>query len=1282
MKQKFLRLRFRDVTTNYLGEIKYRVLASEEERELENPKVLKKSNEFEEVFFCGTNPAGNYIILKITRRQNQATEVQLHMKYGENGYYQLPFNPESNNCAKKDEFDTAGVHVKCLEPLRRWRIAYNGLLRKVQSSRLPETQEDIHVRFSFIWAVTSLPFDFMTDMWPDLTSEAAAQSFWKFLTCDKISDTLDRYEQWGQWKGIINVDDQGDEELILWGVKARHFGIEDWTQYDRYLRMYGYMEDGMVFNVGLLPIPGLSTHIHCGYIVLPSRKVCPLEDCDLSLPSSAEFSQQWIVNCCADGKRYQIKVKPGDMSLKEFNGPQWEYCQFLRSAVLSIDGQTGQGIVQLGQRNETPKRETTSMKKRFLMESDIIQSKKMPLVLDLTDKLCQNISVAGGKGTSVACLMQLKEECLQFQVPEGFVLSTAAYNRHLASHPILRQCIGDIQKAISSQDTEILRKACASAVTEFHNTDIAVDLKDEITKVLKRIFRRHVDELCLAVRSSDVCEDGSEISAAGQMETILGVKGLTEIWSSIIQCWASSVAFKVVQYRRQNGQAIEPNMAVVIQEMVPSQVSGVMFTVHPVTGHPSFISLSANYGLGESVVSAAAEPDTITLRKTKEGGVVLHEQLLGKKKIKYQISEKGGTLESEVSQSDSEKCCLSTVDIEKLGRLGILVESAFGSARDIEWAVNEGQVYLLQARPVTREDKVTEYELVHGLDDGVIIEKEFFTTANVGEVFPGATSPLTLTGELRALATSFLLYFHQCQGSWHPFLSLFPKEIIVSNNRTIFIIEEALMRDYEKGDSSLSRMWELGVFGRLVEERDQIRDLAVHRFGYMPNYVKQRMLICVIWDSLFMDMTLRTIKKKIFNYTIPEEMKSSSWKMYNYVSRIFTIMSEVCMSHAMSTTVSSFFDSVLFGQLLDQYQDNIEELIKDVSVLLSVGNGVESAGIPSHIQDLATEILNTGAATMFTSVSVEEALNWLRKDRGRAGTTYKNFISTHGHRCWKEFDVMSATWEEDPRSLVQTLQNLLKTSGEKRAAKINMTVDEAIRHTRYKSGFLGRFYFRRVVSLARWAVVKRENSKSILIKSVDHCRKAYRYLEKLMIKEGRLPERGLLYFLTHEEIGELLRTRSAHLLSIASKRRRMHAKLDTMIFPEIMVGQPKPITAESYITDEINAEELRGVTVCQGVVKGPARVVLQLEEAHSLQAGDILVTFSTDVGWSPYFPLLSGIVTEIGGLISHGAVVAREYGLPSIVGVRGATAVLKSGDIVVLDATRGILQKIKDVAPE
>ncbi|XP_076349501.1 rifampicin phosphotransferase-like isoform X2 [Tachypleus tridentatus] len=1190
------------------------------------------------------------------------------MKYGENGYYQSipyyqsPFNSEFSNCGKKEEFDAADVHVKCLEPLRRWRIAYNGLLRKVQPNESPESQEDIHVRFLLIWAVTSSPFDFKTDMSPDLTSEAVSQSFWKFLTRDKISDNFDRYEQWGQLKGIISVDDQDDEEFILWGMKARHFGIEDWTQCDRYLRIYGYMEDGMMLNVSLLPIPGLSTHIHCGYIVLPNREICPLQDCDLSLPSSVKFSQQWVVNCCAGGKRYQIKVKLGNESLKEFNGSQWEYCQFLRSAELLLDGQTGQGIVQLGQR-------CYSEQENFF-------------VIDLSDKVCQNVSVAGGKGTSVACLTQLGKNCSKFQVPKGFILSTAAYNRHLANHPILSQCIDDIRKAISSQDNEILRKACASAVTEFLNTDIAQDLKDEITKVSERTFRRRLNELYLAVRSSDVCEDSSETSAAGQMKTILGVKGPEKIWSSIIQCWASSVAFNVVQYRRQNGQAIEPNMAVVIQEMVPSQVAGVMFTVHPVTGHPSFISLSASYGLGESVVSAAVEPDTITLKKTKERGVVLYEQLLGSKKMKYQISEKGGTLESVVSVSDSEKCCLSVEDIEKLGRIGMIVESAFGSARDIEWAIIEGQIYLLQARPVTREDKVTEYDLIHGLDDGVIIENEIFSIANVGEVFPGATSPITLTGILRIMTTSFMRYFHECQGSWRPFTSLLPKEIVVFNNRIMFLVEEALMRDFEESDSSLSRMWELAVFGRLIEEREQIRNLAVHRLGYMPIHVKRRTLFYVIRDSFFIEKNLRRLKKKIFNYTIPEEMKSSSWKMYNYISHIFTIISEVCLFHATCTTVSSFFNSILFGQLLDQYQNNLEELVKDVSALLYVGNDVESAEIPSRIQELATEILNSGRATMFTSVSVEEALNWLCKDRGQAGRSFKNFISTHGHRCWKEFDVMTATWEEDPRSLVQTLQNLLRTSGENSATKTNKSVDEAIQHTKYKSGTRGSFFFRRVVSLARWAVIKRENSKSILVKSVDCCRKAYRHLEKLMMKEGRLPERGLLYFFTHEEIGELLRTRSAHLIPVASKRRRIHNKLDSTVYPEIMVGPPKPITTESYLTEEINAEELRGITVCQGVVKGPARVVLQMEEARYLQEGDILITYSIDVGFSPYFPLLSGMVTEIGGLISHGAVVAREFGLPSIICVRGATAVLKSGDIVVLDATHGILKKIKDVAAE
>ncbi|XP_022239545.1 uncharacterized protein LOC111085410 [Limulus polyphemus] len=180
-----------------------------------------------------------------------------------------------------------------------------------------------------------------------------------------------------------------------------------------------------------------------------------------------------------------------------------------------------------------------------------------------------------------------------------------------------------------------------------------------------------------------------------------------------------------------------------------------------------------------------------------------------------------------------------------------------------------------------------------------------------------------------------------------------------------------------------------------------------------------------------------------------------------------------------------------------------------------------------------------------------------------------------------------------------------------------------------------------------------------------------------MVKEGRLPDPELLYFFTNEEIRDLLITRSAHLISTAIRRRRIHEKLDVMIFPEIMFGEPKPISKEETENAYSCLEELRGVTVCQGVVKGVARVARNLKEASSLQQGDILIAYSTDIGWSPHFPLLSGIVTEIGGLISHGAVVAREYGIPSLMSVHGAMTMLKTGDLVILDATRGVLKKIK-----
>ncbi|XP_022256054.1 uncharacterized protein LOC106470801 isoform X2 [Limulus polyphemus] len=1283
LRQRFLKRRLVDITTDYSkGAIKFGVIPSEEERNLENPRQLKNVYDFDEIFFCGFNSGGDSIILRMTRRGSNEAGVQFYLKYAAtNDIYQLPFHPETNVLYReRDGFSAAGFRIRCLNPIRNWRISYNGLLRKITPAG-DRVQEDVHVKFSFIWAVTSLPFDFKIDFCPRLLSQDLANCTWNrgFPTYERITKIQDRYDQWGQWRGTVHFEDQEDKEMLLWGMKSRQSGSIDRTIYGRYIHLYGWMKDGMTFNISLVPLSSFCTHLRCGYIVHPNHNVYPLQGCDLTLPSTGQLWSEWTITCLAGDKLYKISITLGEESFRSFVGSQWEHREYTRLANFSIQDELGKGVVMYGERNEIPRpiKETEKIEHVFNLDIGEKGDVVIPQVLEINDSWCMSSTVAGGKGMSVSCLMKLSTETGQFYVPNGIVLSTAAYRRHLAEHPQLERALNTVRKAASLQSTESLKKACSRAFEEFSQTSLSEELKDEVASMLKKVFSQDVSELRFAVRSSAVGEDSSDTSAAGQMETTLGVKGLAEIHTAIERSWASSVTFTAVQYRKQNGQSVEADMAVVIQEMVPSEVAGVMFTVHPVTGHPSYISVSANFGLGESVVSAASEPDTYTLRKFGEADVILHDRILGKKGTIFKMTE-SGTKKEATTKTVSSEWCLSKEKVETLGKLGILVELAFGSSRDIEWAISNNNFFLLQARPVTTEDKFTDYELVHGLDTGLPTENEYLSIANLGEVMPGATSPLCLTTTYITLRSAFMLHLHHRRGSWHPFIPLFCSDHIMSHNHSMFAIEETIMKEVEEEDSLISRAWELSMFGRFLEEREQIRQRVIHRFGYLPKTVKWKTLLYIMVDAICPERSVENVKQKVLNFRLPPEVMKSSKTLYEYLTLHLTDLIEVTLVHDVVSTFSSVMNTLLFGQIIDSYKENIGELLKDMANLISVGKNVESANVPIQIQELATEVYKSGFSDTFEAMESQDALQWLRTDKGTVGIKFRDFVSTHGHRCLKELDSLIKPWNEDPESIVKTLQGMMKTVHHIPTAKQKVSIDEAIDQLKYKPAMFSRLFLRFLVSQARRGVSIREASKSVFVKSVDNFRKGYRLLGKLMVKEGRLPEPDLLHFFTNEEIRELLTTRSSHLLSTAFRRRKLHEKLDAMIFPEIMIGEPKPVIAEECVNVYSSLQELRGVTVCQGVVKGVARVARNLTEASNIQQGDILVAHSTDIGWSPYFPLLSGIVTELGGLISHGAVVAREYGLPSLVAVHGATTILKTGDLVILDATQGVLKKMEE----
>ena len=242
-----------------------------------------------------------------------------------------------------------------------------------------------------------------------------------------------------------------------------------------------------------------------------------------------------------------------------------------------------------------------------------------------------------------------------------------------------------------------------------------------------------------------------------------------------------------------------------------------------------------------------------------------------------------------------------------------------------------------------------------------------------------------------------------------------------------------------------------------------------------------------------------------------------------------------------------------------------------------------------------------------------------------------------------EFDFSADTWELDPRPLISSLQSMVANPSILTASS-NKSDDEWHSLIQQKDAVTQRL-LKFFISRARKGVVLREKSKSLLVRAVHHFRLAYRRLGELMVREGKIPDAGLVTFFTHSELQQVIHSRAAALINKAIRRRKLHSQLDTLVYPEACRGFPKALqdTPDEGSYAGADGAQVVGTPVFKGIVRATVRVALNLEEARHIQCGEILIARSTDIGWSPYFPLVSGVVTELGGLISHGAVVAREY---------------------------------------
>ncbi|CAH1270228.1 Hypp4299 [Branchiostoma lanceolatum] len=1210
--------------------------------------------------------------MRICRRHGRRAEIWFILHVPGVGVLQAPQHPDTavfNTDGKT--FSAAGLSFEPVEAMRTWKVQFNGMMRLTESPRTDVTKEEgrlVHVKFSFMWSAYTLPFNFDTDIHPRSIARAMAIEKWnqQFFQ-DVRSSHQTHYNQWGQLWGGLHIEGHEEQHVRLKGFRDHSFGVRDWGFMHRYIVHFAYLEDGSCLQIVTLCFPTTTSDLRTGYVFAPNGKMEAVSEVDLVLSSIGEdgtMPDSYSFNFVAGGKTYHVQVEIYCQPTW-YNGLQWESRVHERLANFTVNGLSGWGVCEFNYKNTTstgcplPPRESRPQQPL----PDVTSSHRKLLTLPLSSPVCRSTELVGGKGSSLATLTALQSNGAMFKVPSGFCVTMAAMELQLKLHPTLKSKLEELKKVSCSGQVDALQGMCQSVGEMF--TSVAM------VPVVRDAIRAELDNLSttsqFAVRSSAIGEDTEEMSAAGQMITELGIRGLDQICDSVQKCWASLYGFPAVQYRRQHGQPVVSSMAVVVQEMVQAEVAGVLFTQHPVTGHPGKMVINANYGLGESVVSGESHPDTITLSRGVDGSCQVEGVDLGSKTQQVVPLDNGGTALQEVTSAQSEKCCLSNDAAVRLGHIAVQVEDAYGGPQDIEWAVSEDTVYLLQARPITTFGIETEWELMHEFDTPLASEKEISTTSNVGEVLPGALTPLTASTVSRAVeyAAQYVTDstgVKRCQPYFKK-LGLCLGHMFINMHNLVELSEQHVIM----GDK---RVTEMAVVGRCLEEITMDDIIEYHgKSSLWKRIIHSFHLLKHLYTSKHM---VHQLEKTLTTYSICRHDNATA--MYQEINERLPECFQAWAAHTSCSGRSTSWSTVLM-MVLSQGAEWTMQHFSDMAHFYVNCEQVTSADVPDALEKLAVKLIEEGHRDRLIAMSPQEAMAWLLgADSGPSGQLFQKFLDLHGHRCLREVELREMSWRAAPTKVVSTIQTMLRNN-QIASVKEPFNFDEAVKKIKSPITFSGRYILKWTLPYARQGVVEREQSKSAAVKMSDHFKQAYWYLASLMVAEGRLPEEDLLFFLTHQEIGTLLRSRSAVLVAKALRRRRILPKQMSLKFPEICRGHPEPIEAGALSVSGSDLM-LKGMPVSHGTVTAPARVVTRLEDAGTIQAGEILIVQSTDIGWSPYFPLLSGLVTELGGLISHGAVVAREYGLPCVVSVKNATAMFQTGDLVLLNGTEGSVRKL------
>lgn len=852
--------------------------------------------------------------------------------------------------------------------------------------------------------------------------------------------------------------------------------------------------------------------------------------------------------------------------------------------------------------------------------------------------------LVGGKGLNLGELSKING----IQVPEGFCVTTEAYQKALeqneAFHALLDQ-LTLLKVEDRDQVGEISRK--------IRKIIMEVEIPSDVVKAVAHYLSQFGDEHAYAVRSSATAEDLPHASFAGQQDTYLNIIGKEDILRHISKCWASLFTDRAVIYRIQNGfDHNQVYLSVIIQRMIFPQASGILFTADPITSNRKLLSIDASFGLGEALVSGLVSADCY---KVKEDKIV--DKMIATKKLAIYERKEGGTEIKQIDPDQQKSQTLTDQQISQLARIGREIEAYFGCPQDIEWCLANETFYIVQSRPITTLYPIPEAD-----------DQENRVYVSVGHV-------QMMTEPIKPLGMSIFQLTHS-----HPLRHAGGRLYIDYTHYLVSPVDRKNLLDALEQSDPLIK----DALVSLVEREDFIKSLPKGKKVRSLSKINKGMSWDFLEQNLQKDPTIVLDLIKSSEISI-EELKQniqtkSGLDLFDFILEDYQELKKNLFNpHSLDTIMVAMNASSWINKKMQEWlgEKNVADTLS-----LSVPNNITSE-MGLALLDVADVIRPYPEVVHYLQhVKDDNFLDELIQFDGGQETqdAIKAYLNKYGMRCTGEIDITKPRWSEKTTILIPMILSNIKNfelnaskrkfeQGRQEALKKEQELLDRLKQL--PNGKQKVKKTKQIIGLIRNFIGYREYPKYGMINRYFVYKQALMKEAEQLAVAKVIREKEDIFYLTFDELREVVRTHKLD-YQIISKRKDEYKLYEKLTPPRVITSDGEIIVGK-HKRENLPANAIVGQPVSSGVIEGRARVILKMEDAN-LEDGDILITEFTDPSWTPLFVSIKGLVTEVGGLMTHGAVIAREYGLPAVVGVENATKLIKDGQRIRVNGTEGYIE--------